>query len=298
MFQSMPKNQIIFVNEKSGRLYIGKFCTIQHTQTLSNPCDKRSAFHGSNQTKVFKPLANHKFNRRKLDSVHHGIKNTKFIYTNNPNILPRKDVIATHLCIRRKVKFRISLQRAPPEDSVLVMNSGKLSLWNPIKAWLASTVQHWWKPNRVLKSFQVKENSWWKKRNTTPSFISTKWIEVKPVTATTAAKAAEFIEEISQRFGVPNRIITDLSTSFTEFEFWDYCQESCSPTRKHWQKKSNPHFCKLEQSQLPYLSFRAVCRWSHGCGWRLCFSTCCRFDFRGSLGWRGGNCRAPVLVVP
>ena len=29
----------------------------------------------------------------------------------------------------------------------------------------------------------------------------TKWIEVKPVTATTAAKAAEFIEEISHRFG-------------------------------------------------------------------------------------------------
>jgi len=41
----------------------------------------------------------------------------------------------------------------------------------------------------------------------------TKWIEVKPVTATTAAKAAEFIEEISQRFGVPNRIITDLTTA-------------------------------------------------------------------------------------
>ena len=55
----------------------------------------------------------------------------------------------------------------------------------------------------------------------------TKWIEVKPVTATTAAKAAEFIEEISHRFGVPNRIITDLGTSFTGSEFWDYCQESC-----------------------------------------------------------------------
>ena len=41
----------------------------------------------------------------------------------------------------------------------------------------------------------------------------TKWIEVKPVTATTAAKAAEFIEEISHRFGVPNRIITDLGTT-------------------------------------------------------------------------------------
>ena len=46
-----------------------------------------------------------------------------------------------------------------------------------------------------------------------------KWIEVKPVTATTAAKAAEFVEEISHRFGVPNRIITDLGTSFTGLEF-------------------------------------------------------------------------------
>jgi hypothetical protein len=41
----------------------------------------------------------------------------------------------------------------------------------------------------------------------------TKWIEVKPVTATAAAKVAEFIEEISHWFGVPNRIITDLGTS-------------------------------------------------------------------------------------
>ena len=55
----------------------------------------------------------------------------------------------------------------------------------------------------------------------------TKWIEVKPVTATTAAKTTEFIEEISHRFGVPNQIITDLSTSLTGSEFWDYCQESC-----------------------------------------------------------------------
>ena len=51
----------------------------------------------------------------------------------------------------------------------------------------------------------------------------TKWIEVKPVTATTSAKAAEFMEEISHRFAVPNRIITDLGTSFTGSEFWDYC---------------------------------------------------------------------------
>ena len=47
----------------------------------------------------------------------------------------------------------------------------------------------------------------------------TKWIEVKPVSTTTAAKAAEFIQEITHRFGVPNWIITDLGTSFTGFEF-------------------------------------------------------------------------------
>ncbi|XP_039818505.1 uncharacterized protein LOC120681011 [Panicum virgatum] len=45
--------------------------------------------------------------------------------------------------------------------------------------------------------------------------------------ATTAVKAAEFIAEISHRIGVPNRIITDLGTSFSGSEFWDYCQESC-----------------------------------------------------------------------
>ena len=55
----------------------------------------------------------------------------------------------------------------------------------------------------------------------------TKWIEVKPVMTTTAAKVAEFILEISHWFGVPNRILTDLGTLFTGSEFWDYCQENC-----------------------------------------------------------------------
>ena len=55
----------------------------------------------------------------------------------------------------------------------------------------------------------------------------TKWIEVKPVSSTSAAKAAEFIQEITHRFRVPNRIITDLGTSVTGSEFWDFCQESC-----------------------------------------------------------------------
>ena len=55
----------------------------------------------------------------------------------------------------------------------------------------------------------------------------TKWIKVNPVSSTSAAKAAKFIEEITHRFGVPNRIITDLGSSFTGSEFWDFCQESC-----------------------------------------------------------------------
>ena len=43
----------------------------------------------------------------------------------------------------------------------------------------------------------------------------TKWIEVKPVSSTSAAKAAEFIEERMHQFRVPNRIIIDLGSSFT-----------------------------------------------------------------------------------
>jgi len=54
-----------------------------------------------------------------------------------------------------------------------------------------------------------------------------KWIEAKPVSSTSAAKVAEFIEEMTHRFGVPNRIITDLGSSFTGSKFWDFCQESC-----------------------------------------------------------------------
>jgi hypothetical protein len=40
----------------------------------------------------------------------------------------------------------------------------------------------------------------------------TKWIEAKPATSITAAKALEFIKEIMYMFGVPNNIITDNGT--------------------------------------------------------------------------------------
>jgi hypothetical protein len=40
----------------------------------------------------------------------------------------------------------------------------------------------------------------------------TKWVEVKPASSITAAKAVEFVKEIMYRFGIPNNIITDNGT--------------------------------------------------------------------------------------
>ena len=47
----------------------------------------------------------------------------------------------------------------------------------------------------------------------------TKWIEVRPVAKVTSEEAAKFIQEITHRFGVPNRIITDLGSAFTGSAF-------------------------------------------------------------------------------
>lgn len=50
----------------------------------------------------------------------------------------------------------------------------------------------------------------------------TKWIEYKPLVKYSAEKAVEFIQDIMHRFGIPNRIITDLRSPFTakEFQYW------------------------------------------------------------------------------
>jgi hypothetical protein len=53
-----------------------------------------------------------------------------------------------------------------------------------------------------------------------------KWIEVKPTTSITVAKAMEFIKEIMYRFGIPNNIITDNGTQFTAREFKDFFVDS------------------------------------------------------------------------
>jgi transposase InsO family protein len=54
----------------------------------------------------------------------------------------------------------------------------------------------------------------------------TKWIEVWGVATVTSKEAAKFIEDITQRFEVINRIVTDLGKAFTGSDFWDFCQDS------------------------------------------------------------------------
>jgi transposase InsO family protein len=53
----------------------------------------------------------------------------------------------------------------------------------------------------------------------------TKWIQYKPITSLTSAKAVEFIQDIIFRFGIPNSIITDLRSNFTSSEFFDFCEQ-------------------------------------------------------------------------
>jgi hypothetical protein len=53
----------------------------------------------------------------------------------------------------------------------------------------------------------------------------TKWIEYKPLVKYSAAKAVEFIQDIMHRFGIPNRVITNLSSPFTAIEFRNWAQD-------------------------------------------------------------------------
>jgi hypothetical protein len=54
----------------------------------------------------------------------------------------------------------------------------------------------------------------------------TKWIKVRAVATVTSKEAAKFMDDITHRFGVPNRIVTDLGTAFIGSDFWDFCQDS------------------------------------------------------------------------
>jgi hypothetical protein len=47
----------------------------------------------------------------------------------------------------------------------------------------------------------------------------TKWIKVRPVAKVTSEEAEKFMQDITDHFGVPNRIMTDLGTVFTSSTF-------------------------------------------------------------------------------
>jgi hypothetical protein len=43
----------------------------------------------------------------------------------------------------------------------------------------------------------------------------------------TVKKAAKLLNDIIHRFGLPNNIITDLGSTFTGSDFWDFCEDWC-----------------------------------------------------------------------
>jgi cobalamin biosynthesis protein CbiG len=47
----------------------------------------------------------------------------------------------------------------------------------------------------------------------------TKWIKLRVVATVTSKEVAKFMEDITHRFGVPNRIVTDLGIAFTGSDF-------------------------------------------------------------------------------
>jgi transposase InsO family protein len=54
----------------------------------------------------------------------------------------------------------------------------------------------------------------------------TKWIEVQAVATVTSMEASKFMEDITHRFRVPHRIVTDLGTPFIGSDFRDFCQDN------------------------------------------------------------------------
>jgi hypothetical protein len=52
-----------------------------------------------------------------------------------------------------------------------------------------------------------------------------KWIEVRPLNSIRSEQAVAFFTNIIHRFGVPNSIITDNGTQFTDRKFLDFCED-------------------------------------------------------------------------
>ena len=67
----------------------------------------------------------------------------------------------------------------------------------------------------------------------------TKWIEAKPIINLCSEEAVKFFLDIIYRFGVPNCIITDHGTNFTEKKFLDLSDGY--GIRINWASVGHPH---------------------------------------------------------
>jgi hypothetical protein len=54
----------------------------------------------------------------------------------------------------------------------------------------------------------------------------TKWIEARPVAKISSKQMVSFVQDIVFRFGVPNSIITNNGTQFTEENFLNFCDNN------------------------------------------------------------------------
>jgi transposase InsO family protein len=65
-----------------------------------------------------------------------------------------------------------------------------------------------------------------------------KWIEVRPLNSIRSEQAVAFFTNIIHRFGVPNSIITDNGTQFTDRKFLDFCKDH--HIRVDWAALAHP----------------------------------------------------------
>jgi hypothetical protein len=66
----------------------------------------------------------------------------------------------------------------------------------------------------------------WLKRCGVRTLADRRGIHLLSVNKVSSEEAVKFIEDIKHRFGVPNRIITDLGKAFNGSVFWDFCQDN------------------------------------------------------------------------
>jgi transposase InsO family protein len=65
-----------------------------------------------------------------------------------------------------------------------------------------------------------------------------KWIDARPITNLRAEQAVSFFNDTIHRFGVPNSIITDNGSQFTDRKFLEFCDKH--HIRVDWAAVAHP----------------------------------------------------------